>query len=130
MTQTNVDTTSAAWRKPPALRPRSSKSGQAISTDAQLRRAVLARLILDPLFHIGRVDVSVLAGVATLSGYATSNAGRDAAKVAAGGVKGVDHVVDRLLVAVPCAPQPEARRMTIAALRPTELDAVPSGSQP
>lgn len=76
------------------------------SADAVLRRAVLARLIADPLVSTGHIGVAAIAGQVTLTGYVTSNAQKDAAGAATRRVKGVEQVVDDLRVAVPC---PDAR---------------------
>ena len=71
------------------------------SADRLLRRAVLARLIADPLVNAGHIGVAARAGQVTLSGYVTSNAQRDAAGAAARCVKGVEWMADELRVAVP-----------------------------
>jgi len=71
--------------------------------DSCLRRAVLARLIADPLVSTGHIGVAAIAGRVTLSGYVTSNAQKDAASAATRGVKGVEQVADEVSVAVPCS---------------------------
>jgi hypothetical protein len=72
------------------------------SADAVLRRAVLARLIADPLVSTGHIGVAAIAGQVTLTGYVTSNAQKDAAGAATRRVKGVEQVADEVKVAVPC----------------------------
>ena len=72
------------------------------STDASLRRAVLACLVADPLVSTGHIGVAARAGRVTLSGYVTSNAQKDAARAATRRVKGVEQVADEITVAVPC----------------------------
>ena len=64
------------------------------SADAVLRRAVLARLIADPLVSTGHIGVAAIAGQVTLTGYVTSNAQKDAAGAATRRVKGVEQVAD------------------------------------
>jgi len=131
MTHFSVDMPIFASRKgAPFLGPRVSALPRVRSADALLRRAVLARLIADPLFHISRIIVAALAGVMTVSGYVTSNGQKDAALSAARRVRGVNAVIDQLVVAAPSPPAPAeliyvlngperllaGRRMTFAAL--------------
>jgi len=92
--------------------------------DKSLRRAVLARLIADPLVSTGHIGVAAIGGRVTLSGYVTSNAQKDAASAATRRVRGVEQVADEVRVAVPCpaAADPPAEdrdaRPPIAASRP------------
>ena len=72
------------------------------SADTALRRAVLARLIADPLVSTGHLEVTAIAGRVTLSGYVTSNVQKGAAAAATRRVKGVQEVADDVKVAVPC----------------------------
>ena len=72
------------------------------SADTALRRAVLARLIADPLVSTGHLEVTAIAGRVTLSGYVTSNVQKGAAAAATRRVKGVQEVADDVRVAVPC----------------------------
>jgi hypothetical protein len=71
------------------------------SADTSLRRAVLARLIADPLVSTGHIGVTAIAGRVTLSGYVTSNAQKDAASAATRRVRGVERVANEVRVAVP-----------------------------
>lgn len=70
--------------------------------DNSLRRAVLARLISAPLVSARHIEVTAIAGRVTLSGYVTSNAQKEAGRVATRRLKGVEHVSDEVIVAVPC----------------------------
>jgi hypothetical protein len=101
------------------------------SADGSLRRAVLARLISDPLINAGHIGAAASAGVVTLSGYVTSYRQKDAASAATRCVKGVERVADEVRVAVPCTPlvdlAPELMQVwsPTVALRPVEVSATP-----
>jgi osmotically-inducible protein OsmY len=71
------------------------------SADTSLRRAVVARLIAEPLLVTGHIEVAVIAGRVTLSGYVTSHAQKGAASVAVRRIEGVLEVADEVSVAVP-----------------------------
>jgi len=84
-------------------RPRPAvPSKSAESPDTSLRRAVLARLVADPLVRTAHIRVAAVLGRVTLSGYVTSHAQKNAASAAARGVKGVQQLADDLWVALPC----------------------------
>jgi hypothetical protein len=84
------------------LRGRAALNARLVeSADTSLRRAVLARLIAEPLVSTGHIGVAAVAGLVTLSGYVTSEAQKDAATAAARRVKGVEQVADDVRVAVP-----------------------------
>jgi osmotically-inducible protein OsmY len=99
------------------------------SADGSLRRAVLARLIADPLVSAGHIGAVAKAGIVTLSGYVTSNRQKDAASAATRCVKGVKRVADDVRVAVPCtapddpAPEPIDVRSPTAGPRPSAASA-------
>ncbi len=78
-----------------------TNSDAAASPDTSLRRAILARLVADPLVSTAHIGVAAMAGQVTLSGYVTSNAQKDAASAATRRVKGVQRVADHVRVAVP-----------------------------
>jgi len=116
--------TPAAFPSRPALRGQEAYSPTNVrSADDCLRRAVLVRLVADPLVSTGHIGVAVGAGRVTLSGYVTSNAQKEAASAAARRVKGVEQVADEVRVAVPCPamadPSAEEVRPPIAAPRPS-----------
>jgi len=99
----------AAFPARPSLRERKAPTLKPVgSANDCLRRAVLARLIADPLVSTGHIRVVAVAGVVTLSGYVTSNAQKDAASAVARRIKGVELVADHLKVALPCAAKANA----------------------
>jgi osmotically-inducible protein OsmY len=99
---------------------RSATSKCAGSADTALRRAVLARLISDPLVSTGHLRVAAIDGLVTLSGHVTSHAQRDAANAAAQRVKGVGRITDEVRIAVPVSPATDASPpMAFAALQGT-----------
>jgi len=74
-----------------------------MKTDAEIQRAVVHELTWDPQVDIANVGVSVIDGVVTLSGIATSYATRHAAQEAAHRVLGVLDVANDLEVVLPGA---------------------------
>ena len=79
------------------------------SADTSLRQAVLARLFADPLVSSGHIAVAADSGHVTLAGYVTSDRQKYAARAATRRVKGVEEVVDEVVVAVPCPVWAELR---------------------
>ena len=126
MTATSLDKTftGSAVRFPFGGR-RALRTNAVEAADTVLRRAVLARLIADPLVNTGHIAVAARAGEVTLSGYVTSNAQKCTAIAATRRVNGVEQLLDDLRVAVPCPavadPAVEAgeARQPLAAIQPS-----------
>jgi hypothetical protein len=104
------------------------------SGDRSLRRAVLARLIANPLVSAAHIRVTASGGRVTLSGYVTSSSQKEAASATACRVKGVEQVTDEIGVAVPChtvvdpAPEQLEAQPPIGAPRPLGLSPRPLGA--
>jgi len=69
--------------------------------NAELRRAVFARLVADPSVGTGRLVIKVHRGEVTLGGYVANDVQKGAALIAAGRVTGVASVTDEIQVAPP-----------------------------
>jgi osmotically-inducible protein OsmY len=105
MTAESADQAVAARRQPPLSHRPIATLKWVQSADAALRRAVLARLIADPLVSTRHINVSVSAGLVTLSGSVDSHAQKAVARSAARRVKDVKQLTDEVRVVVaPPAP--------------------------
>lgn len=71
--------------------------------DHKLQAAVQSRLDLDPAINSSRIGVTAREGVVTISGHVPSLLERTAAERAAGQVKGVKAVINKLAVELPGA---------------------------
>lgn len=76
-------------------------------SDADIRYAIVRRLILEPIFTKEPIQVSVKDGIAQLSGTTQTLAGKDRAKDIAKTTKGVRGLVDRLEVPASDVPNAE-----------------------
>jgi hypothetical protein len=72
-----------------------------MSSDSQLKQAVLDELAWEPSVDAAHVGVTAHAGVITLSGHVTNYAHKQAAEEAAGRVKGVTAVAEEMEVVLP-----------------------------
>ena len=72
-----------------------------MSSDSQLKQAVLDELSWEPSVDAAHVGVTAHAGVITLSGHVTNYAHKQAAEKAAGRVKGVTAVAEEMEVVLP-----------------------------
>ena len=72
-----------------------------MSSDSQLKQAVLDELSWEPSVDAAHVGVTAHAGVITLSGHVTNYAHKQAAEKAAGRVKGVTAVAEEVEVVLP-----------------------------
>jgi osmotically-inducible protein OsmY len=72
-----------------------------MSSDSQLKQAVLDELAWEPSVDAAHVGVTAHAGVITLSGHVTNYAHKQAAEKAAGRVKGVTAVAEEMEVVLP-----------------------------
>jgi len=72
-----------------------------MSSDSQLKQAVLDELAWEPSVNAAHIGVTAHAGVITLSGHVTNHAHKQAAEKAAGRVKGVTAVAEEVEVILP-----------------------------
>jgi osmotically-inducible protein OsmY len=72
-----------------------------MSSDSQLKQAVLDELAWEPSVDAAHVGVTAHAGVITLSGHVANYAHKQAAEKAAGRVKGVTAVAEEMEVVLP-----------------------------
>jgi osmotically-inducible protein OsmY len=107
---------SASWAAEDGLR-----DTHCLPDDAALRRAVLAALRQDPRVASNRIDVTVIAGVVTLGGEASTLAGKQAAARDAGNTPGVSQVLDVQLVHPGPEGAPLAARVRRALRRDPDL---------
>lgn len=79
--------------------------------DDAMRRAILARLTVNPDLRGAHLTVTVSGGIVHLGGTIGSDAEREVARVTAGGVRGVEGVCDHMQV-LDSASRPPARKLS------------------